>query len=220
MLKIYSTFVFYAWSNLMKYIIICLEITFSEATAMNILLFGISNVGKSVSGKLMADHQFISTGTLPERDAVRCRILNNLVCRDGNKVIAVTPLSYIRDIRYLFSSPEVISIELTDSAENIFERLVFSNENDVIYKDDDYKNRHRNHYLEEIQKDLDWYGSVYSDINYRFDISGMAPEQAVVRMIAEFHLSGDTSIPQTSPHFRSSYNHNTGTALLQAGYRF
>ncbi len=182
---------------------------------MNILLFGVSNVGKSVSGKLMADHlnyafydlddevkkdqnttleEFVSTGTLPEHDAIRCRILNDLVRKDGNKVIAVTPLSYIEDIRYLFSSPGIINIELTDSAENIFERLVFSDENDVIYKDDDYKNRHRNHYLEEIQEDLDWYGSVYSDINYRFDISGMVPEQAVERMIDEFHLSEDMEV--------------------------
>lgn len=87
--------------------------------------------------------KFVSTGTLRERDAVRCRILNHLASRNGNKVIAVTPLSYIKDIRHLFSSPDVINIELTDSAENIFDRLVFSDENDVIYKDDDYKNRHK-----------------------------------------------------------------------------
>lgn len=176
---------------------------------MNILLFGVSNVGKSVSGRLLADHlsytfydlddevkkdqnttleEFVSTGTLLERDAVRCRILNQLVCNAGNKVIAVTPLSYIKDIRYLFSSPDVISIELTDSAENIFDRLVFSDENDVIYKDDDYKNQHKDHYLEEIQADLDWYGSVYSDIKNRFDLSGMLPETAVSKMMAEFHL--------------------------------
>lgn len=182
---------------------------------MNILLFGVSNVGKSVSGRLLAGllgysfydlddevkkdqnttlEEFVSTGTLLERDAVRCRILNHLVCRSGNKVIAVTPLSYTEDIRYLFSSPDVISIELTDSAENIFDRLVFSDENDVIYKDDDYKNRHRDHYLEEIQADLDWYGSVYSDIRNRFDISGMTPEEAAAELINQFHLCEDTGV--------------------------
>lgn len=182
---------------------------------MNILLFGVSNVGKSVSGRLLASllsysfydlddevkkdrnttlEEFVSTGTLLERDAVRCRILNHLVCRSGNKVIAVTPLSYTKDIRYLFSSPDVISIELTDSAENIFDRLVFNDENDVIYKDDDYKNRHRDHYLEEIQADLDWYGSVYSDIKNRFDISGMTPEEAAAELINQFHLCEDTGV--------------------------
>lgn len=177
---------------------------------MNILLFGVSNVGKSVSGRLLAEHlscpfydlddevkkdqnttleEFVSTGTLLERDTVRCRILNQLVCMNGNKVIAVTPLSYIKDIRYLFSSPDVLCIGLADSAENIFDRLVFSDENDVTYKDDDHKNRHKDHYLEEIQADLEWYWSVYSDIKNKFDLSGMAPEEAVQKMIAEFHLS-------------------------------
>ena len=182
---------------------------------MNILLFGVSNVGKSVSGRLLAGllgysfydlddevkkdrnttlEEFVSTGTLLERDAVRCRILNHLVRRRGNKVIAVTPLSCTKDIRYLFSSPDVISIELTDSAENIFDRLVFSDENDVIYKDDDYKNRHRDHYLEEIQADLDCYGSVYSDIRNRFNISGMTPEEAAAELINQFHLCEDTEV--------------------------
>lgn len=182
---------------------------------MNIFLFGVSNVGKSVSGRLLADllgysfyalddevkkdqnttlEEFVSTGTLLERDAVRCRILNHLVCKNGNKVIAVTPLSYIKDIRYLLSSPDVISIELTDSAENIFDRLVFSDENDVIYKDGAYKNRHRNYYLEEIQADLDWYGSVYSDIKNRLDISGLTPEETAAELINRFHLCEDTGV--------------------------
>lgn len=176
---------------------------------MNILLFGVSNVGKSVSGKLLADligysfydldeevkndqnttlEEFVSTGTLLERDTVRCRILNHLVCINGNKVIAVTPLSYIKDIRHLFSSPDVLCIELTDSAENIFDRLVFSDENDVIYKDDDYKNLHKDHYLKEIRADLDWYGAVYSDIRNRFHISGMSPEETAAELISQFHL--------------------------------
>lgn len=177
---------------------------------MNILLFGVSNVGKSVSGRLLADllgyifydlddevkkdqnttlEEFVSTGTLLERDTVRCRILNHLAGMTGNKVIAVSPLSCIKDIRYLFSSPGVISIELTDSAENIFDRLVFSDENDIIYKDDAYKKRHKDHYLKEIQADLEWYGSVYSDIKNRFNLLGRLPEEAVPKMIDEFHLS-------------------------------
>ena len=182
---------------------------------MNILLFGVSNVGKSVSGKLLADHlnytfydlddevkkdqntsleKFVSTGTLLERDSIRCRILNQLVCKAENKVIAVTPLSHIQDIKYLFSSPDAVCIELTDSAENIFDRLVFSDENDIIYKDDDYKKRHKDHYLEEILEDLDWYGTVYSDIKNIFDLSGLAPEEAVPKMINEFHLYEDMEV--------------------------
>ena len=67
---------------------------------MNILLFGVSNVGKSVSGRLLAGllgysfydlddevkkdqnttlEEFVSTENLMKRDAIRCRILNHLL---------------------------------------------------------------------------------------------------------------------------------------------
>jgi hypothetical protein len=105
---------------------------------------------------------FVSTGTLRERDQIRCDIINSLISLKENKIIAITPLSYILAILPLLSSPDIISIQLTDSAENIFDRLVFSDENDIIYTDDDYKNEHRDHYLSEIIEDLDWYSSVYT----------------------------------------------------------
>ncbi len=81
--------------------------------------------------------EFISTDTLQERDEKRCHLLRTLVKKFGNKVIAVTPLSYVDAIIPIISSPDVIFIELIDTPENIFERLVFSDENDVNYKDDD-----------------------------------------------------------------------------------
>lgn len=176
---------------------------------MTILLFGVSNVGKSVTGKLLAQRlgydfydldeetkkyhnttleSFVSTGTLRERDKMRCDLINSLVSRKGNKVVAITPLSYIHTISPLLSSIDIFSIELIDSAENIFDRLVFSDENDVIYKDDEYKNEHRDHYLSEINEDLEWYGSVYTDIKYHFHISGRLPEDVADALIIEYHL--------------------------------
>lgn len=112
--------------------------------------------------------EFVSTGSLQERDKKRCRLLRTLVKKTGNKVIAVTPLSYAGAIIPIISSQDVFSIELTDTPENIFERLVFSDENDVIYKDDDYKNSRKSHYLADIQEDLLWYGSVYQNITNKF----------------------------------------------------
>lgn len=176
---------------------------------MNILLFGVSNVGKSVTGKLLAQRLdydfydlddevkkqlnttleiFVSTGTLRERDKIRCDLIASLILQKGNKVIAITPLSSFESLQPLLSSDEVISIELIDSAENIFDRLVFSDENDVIYYDDEYKNSHKDYYLSEINEDLIWYGSVYSDIKYHFHISSRLPDAVVENLITQYHL--------------------------------
>ena len=177
---------------------------------MTILLFGISNVGKSTVGKLIAHklnfdfydlddeikkkyditlEEFVSTGSLQERDKKRCRLLRTLVKKSGNKVVAVTPLSYAGAIVPIISSSEVFSIELTDTPENIFARLVFSDENDIIYRDDDYKNACKEHYLAEIQKDLAWYGSVYQNIPNRFFINGKTPTEVTEEIISLYHLS-------------------------------
>lgn len=176
---------------------------------MTILLFGVSNVGKTTVGELLAEQldyefydldeevkkhlnitleEFVSTGTLFERDQIRCQLIHSLVFQKNNQVISITPLSYIQNIHSLFFNPSVLSIELSDSAENIFNRLVFSDENDTIYKDDDYKNKHKRHYISEIKEDLKWYGSVYRDVQYHFCMNGISPEKVVQELISEYHL--------------------------------
>jgi shikimate kinase len=176
---------------------------------MTILLLGVSNVGKSITGQLLAQRldydfydldeevkkllgisleEFTSTGTLYERDKIRCSLIHLLLGKKGNKVIAITPLSYIKDFRSLFFDSDILSIELVDSAENIFDRLVFSDKNDNIYKDDDYKSKHKAHYLAEIREDLKWYSSVYADIKHQFNISARPPKKVVDLLISEYNL--------------------------------
>ena len=74
---------------------------------MAILLFGVSNVGKSVTGKLLIEQlnntfynldeevkkylkitmeEFVSTGTLYERDQIRCDLINSLIAKKGTKL--------------------------------------------------------------------------------------------------------------------------------------
>ena len=86
---------------------------------------------------------------------------------------------------------DILAIELCDTAENIFSRLVFSDENNVIYTDDLYKNEHKDHYLREIQDDLDWYGKIYQSIGIRnrLFIDNDPPSKVVDRIITEYALS-------------------------------
>lgn len=181
---------------------------------MTILLFGVSNVGKSVTGALLATklnydfydideeikkslrislEEFVSTGTLYQRDQIRCKLLSRLLHQKGNKVIAVTPLSYMENYKQpFFHSKEVLAIELLDTVENIFGRLVFSDENDMVYKDDFYKSKHKQYYLSEITSDLKWYGSVYADIDHKFNMAGKSPDNVVDSLLLEFQFDKES----------------------------
>ena len=180
---------------------------------MNILLFGISNVGKSSTGKVLATNlgfdfydlddevkkafgitleEFVNTGTLKERDYKRSCVLKDILSKsDSSKIIAVTPISNMEYLSDIISNDSTLSIELQDSVENIFERLVFSDENDVIYKDDEYKNEHKDYYMEDIIEDQKWYGSIYASFCHSFDMNGDSPEESARRIISEFNITSE-----------------------------
>lgn len=176
---------------------------------MKILLFGVSNVGKTTVGKILAEklqinfydlddeikkcynitlEEFVNVGTIKERDKKRGRIISNLVNDESDKVIAISPMSNRIYFEDLLMNEQVVAIELRDSVGNIFERLVFSDENDQIYKDDDYKNAHKDYYLKDIRDDFEWYGKVYSNIKNKYDINNDSPESVADGLIAKFDL--------------------------------
>ena len=179
---------------------------------MRILLFGVSNVGKSTTGKLLADQlgiafydlddevrdrlgisleEFVNTADLRWRDQKRGRIIKEIL-RSGAKdfVLAVTPISYTDNFRTRIISEDILSIELYDTPENVFSRLVFSDEKDNVYSDDQYKNEHKDHYLKDIRADLEWYGKIYTELRVqnRIFINNEPPEKVVDRIISEYDL--------------------------------
>jgi shikimate kinase len=176
---------------------------------MTILILGVSNVGKTTIGKILARklgytfydlddevkirlnttlEDFVNSGSLYERDKIRCSIIKDLSSMQENKVVAVTAISYAEEIVPLFSKAHVISIELTDSAENIFSRLVFSDENDNIYEDDEYKSENSEYYLNDINEDLKWYAPLFSLARYHFDVDNQPPTVVAEALIQCFDL--------------------------------
>lgn len=90
-----------------------------------------------------------------ERGQIKGKLLKDLLKEyKDNIVIAVSPIYYERFFNSLINLKNVIAIELQDSEEHIFERLVFSDENDNVYKDDEYKEEHKEYYINDIHEDI------------------------------------------------------------------
>ena len=179
---------------------------------MKILLFGISNVGKTTIGTILAKElgysfydldeevkkefqmtleEFVHTENLRWRDQKRGRIIKKILSKEENMVFVISPISYTDNFGKRITEDNILSIELVDTPANIFDRLVFSDTDDTIYKDDDYKNQRRDYYMSDIKADLECYGNVYSKIGVknRFEINNDSPKTAVKRLIKEYGLS-------------------------------
>ena len=179
---------------------------------MKILLFGVSNVGKTTIGTMLAKQlgysyydldeeikkefqmtleEFVHTENLRWRDKKRGRIIKKILSHEENMVFVISPISYTDNFGKRIIEDDILPIELVDTPANIFGRLDFSNTDDTIYKDDDYKNQRRDYYMFDIKADLEWYGSVYSKLGIinKFEINNDSPRAAVKRLIKEYGLS-------------------------------
>ena len=175
-----------------------------------ILLFGISNVGKTTVGMHLAKRlcfaffnldekmkktykttleAFVNTGTLQVRDNKRGRVIREIMSKPEDKVFAISPISHAENFNKVLLQPGVLAIELQDSPENIFDRLVFSDENDVIYKDDEYKNQHKAHYISEIKEDIRWYKRSFAKVTNKLFMNNEPVEMVVDRIIKDYQLA-------------------------------
>ncbi|MDW7651216.1 MAG: shikimate kinase [Bacillota bacterium] len=177
---------------------------------MIIMLFGISNVGKTVTGEKLAEKLKYSFFDLDEeikkkfqttleefmrtypyshgRHKIKGQILKDLVNEyKDNMVIAVSPIYYARNFNSLLDLEQVIAIELQDSKEHIFERMVFSDENDNVYKDDAYKEAHKDYYLQDIHKDIVYVKRVFKKIENKYFIDNRSVDQVVEELMVLIH---------------------------------
>lgn len=99
--------------------------------------------------------EFVNTENLRWRDKKRGSIIKKIIKMEEDVVFAISPISYIENFKTSIISDDNLLIELYDTPENIFSRLIFSDENDEIYTDDNYKNANKDYYMKETQADLD-----------------------------------------------------------------
>lgn len=137
--------------------------------------------------------EFVNTENLRWRDKKRGSIIKKIIKMEEDVVFAISPISYIENFKTSIISDDNLLIELYDTPENIFSRRIFSDENDEIYTDDNYKNANKDYYMKETQADLDWYGMVNAKIGIhnRVFVNNNSPEEVVDRIIMEYNLKND-----------------------------
>jgi shikimate kinase len=173
---------------------------------MIIMLFGVTNVGKTITGQKLAEklrypffdldeeikkrfnttlEKFMKDNPFShERFKIKGRILEDLINENkDNVVIAVSPIYKSRNFNSLIDLGQVIAIELQDSEEHIFERMVFSDENDNAYKDDEYKEKHREYYIKDIHQDIMFVKRIFKKIKNKYFINNRSVEQVVDELI-------------------------------------
>lgn len=171
---------------------------------MKILLFGITNVGKSTIGKFLSEKLNYEFDDLDEeikrrygkidnfinkypwtyeRHKERGKILSDIVNKyDDNVVIAVSSIFYVRCFSKLLEDENILAIELQDKLENILKRLVYADEDDNVFPLEITTEKERKYYLSEIKKDITFFKRTYAKITNKFDMNGEEPETVTERL--------------------------------------
>ena len=100
-----------------------------------------------------------------------------------NVVIAVSPIWYTRFFSKIINREDVLAIELKDKPENILKRLVYADENDKVHKLIIRNQEEELYYLNDIQKDIDYYKKISEKISYKFDIDGRTANDATEELM-------------------------------------
>ena len=168
---------------------------------MIIYLVGISCVGKTTIGKLLADYidfefydldeqiekyferpieyiqdEFITTNSFREKTVV---VLNEILNKDKDMVIASNSSGlrdyYLNQYKTTKKAKDIVSIYLIDKPENILNRLTFYDKNSTQIEDKLSLND-RKYYLKEIKKDITFYKKFNLRADYSIDINGATPD--------------------------------------------
>lgn len=182
---------------------------------MRILLVGVSCVGKSTIGKMLAeklrykffDFDFevekrmgehissIKNRTLAfisehgYREEVKHILRDILLEHKDDIVIAMPPSGLFHNYYAIIKKhPDVLTIALKDKAKNIVERLTFyDDETKPIYNVVNEDNKRL--YYEDVKKDIEYFGRTYNKAKMQFNLNGMNANdsaEALIQLIEQF----------------------------------
>ena len=174
---------------------------------MIIILFGVSCVGKSAVGEKLSEklrykffdldgeinrrfnitiEQFIKNNPFShERGRIKGEIISSLISENkDNIVIAVSQIHYPIYFAQFTEMDNVFCIELQDTAEHIFQRLIFTDENDQLWAGgDEYKEKHKEHYMKEIREDIKYMEQVFKLIKKKYFVNNKSIDEVVDDLI-------------------------------------
>lgn len=176
---------------------------------MKYVLVGVSCVGKTTTGRILAqllDYDFVDFDmAMKERHNKTLTQLHNafftnyeyrqfaaplladlLKAYPDRLVISMPPSGMYREYKKLYDAdPKVVTIWLKDSAENILKRVVFTDENDEIDESYTITPDNRDHYYNEIKGDIAFYYSTLRKADINFKVSGRSAQEASAALAKE-----------------------------------
>ena len=181
---------------------------------MRIYLVGVTCVGKTTVGRLLArrlGYTFIDFDEATKREygvpllELHNRFFNNKGYRDFTKpllarileenprnlVISMPPGGLFREYKHLLDKnhPDVITVWMKDTAENIFKRLVFTDDYDNLITEPVINEDNAEWYLSDVREDLHYYKKTHSKAAVHFDVAGMDAEHAAEALAEELKTS-------------------------------
>ena len=180
---------------------------------MRIYLVGVSCVGKTTVGELLArqlGYEFVDFDEETKREfkapllELHRRYFNNKGYRDATKpllsrilakhpqdvVIAMPPGGLFREYKSVLDRdhPDVVTVWMKDSALNIFNRLIFTDDYDNLITEPVINDDNAWYYLRDVRLDLDYYRRTHSKAAVHFDVAGADAKQAA-EALAELLLA-------------------------------
>lgn len=169
---------------------------------MRVYIVGISCVGKTTVGALLADkfgYDFVDFDayvekrleTSIERIKNTCfgeyeyrnkvshllgEIFNN---HKDNVVISMPPGGMFRQyLDILKMNPDVVTVALKDSAENVMGRLVFTDIDSKIIEEEVVNDENYQYYLNDVKEDIKYYRATHNKAKIKCRINGMNAKEA------------------------------------------